>query len=192
MIWKSVAVWLGSVLVCAAVPVWFASSTTGGETRTFTIKARQYAYDPGRIVVNRGDEIHIRLASLDVVHGFFLEGHDIDALIEPGTRVEDTWPPFKFRRPSEGKEYTEVEEIVFTAERSGKFRYRCSHTCGTLHPFMQGELIVGPNYPYLAGIGGAVGMLVAAVLQHLLLPKRDRHSAPASPLASATGQERTE
>ena len=153
---------LGIVGLCAIVPVFTASSGSGPKVREFYIKARQYAYDPGRISVNQGDEVHIRLTSLDVVHGFFLEGHDIDALIEPGAIVEEQWPKFKMRRPSQGKEFAEVEEIVFTAEKSGKFRYRCSHTCGSMHPFMQGELIVGPNKPYLVGMGATVGLVIAA------------------------------
>ncbi len=160
---KHAAIVLGAVVVCAAIPIIVgASSTTGGEVREFNIKARQYAYDPHRIIVNKGDEVHIRLVSLDVVHGFFLEGYDIDALIEPGIPVEEKekWPKFKMRRPSQGEEYSLVKEIVFKADRAGKFRYRCSHTCGTMHPFMQGELIVGPNYPFLGGMGAVVGLIV--------------------------------
>ena len=156
---------VGIVGLCAAIPPIVASSTTGGQVRVFDIKARRDAYEPGRITVNRGDEVHIRLTSKDVIHGFYLEGHDIDALIEPGTPIEadSNRPQFKFRHPSQGKEYTLVEEIVFTANRAGKFRYRCSHTCGTMHPFMQGELIVGPNYPYLAAVGATAGVVVLVV-----------------------------
>lgn len=163
---------VGIVGFCAAIPPIVASSTTGGQIRTFDIKARRYAYEPGRITVNRGDEVHIRLVSKDVIHGFYLESHDIDALIEPGVPVEANWPPFKLRHPSQGKEYTLVEEIVFTANRTGKFRYRCSHTCGTLHPFMQGELIVGPNYPYLASVGATAGVVVIVVAFGLLRRRR--------------------
>ena len=65
-----------------------------------------------------------------------------------------------------------AKEIVFTADRPGKYRYRCSHTCGTLHPFMQGELIVRPNYPFAAGVGGAVGILISSFVV-LFLGERD-------------------
>lgn len=162
------------VLVCALIPPLVASSSSsgGGEKREFFIKARQYAYDPPRITVNKGDELHIRLASMDVVHGFFLEGHDIDALIEPGVLG------FKLRHPSEGKEFTDVNEVVFTVEHTGKFRYRCSHTCGTLHPFMQGELIVRPNYPFLAASGGTVGILISTLLVIFLAGKKCKDTMP--------------
>ncbi len=155
------------VLVCAIIPLLVASSS-GGETKEFYIKARQYAYEPPRITVNKGDKVHIKLASLDVIHGFFLEGHDIDAQIEPGVQG------FKLRHPSQGREFADVNEIVFTADRPGKFRFRCSHTCGTMHPFMQGEMIVNPNYPFLAGTGGAVGMLISAVIAMFALGRKDK------------------
>jgi len=113
-----------------------------GAPREINLMARQYAYEPHRIVVDPGDEIHLRLASTDVVHGFYLEGHDIEAEIRPGSLT--SW----VRHPSTEASFRETEEIVFTAGRPGKYRYRCSVTCGTLHPFMQGEMIVRPNNLY--------------------------------------------
>jgi len=146
---------LASAAVFSLVPD---SGQAGEAVRRFDIKANQYAYDPPRIVVNRGDEVHIRLASRDVVHGFFMEGHDLDAFIYPGRLL------FNLRRTSLDAAYVPVEEMVFRAERSGKYRYRCSVTCGTLHPFMQGEMIVEPNYPYRAGMGASIGILLAGLL----------------------------
>jgi heme/copper-type cytochrome/quinol oxidase subunit 2 len=163
------------VLVCAIIPLLVANSS-GPETKEFYIKARQYAYEPAKITVNKGDEVHIKLASLDVVHGFFLEGHDIDAQIEPGIQK------FKLRHPSQGREFADVNEIVFTADHPGKFRFRCSHTCGTMHPFMQGEMIVNPNYPFLAGTGGAVGILISAVIAMFVLGRKDKSEAAAKEL----------
>lgn len=120
--------------------------------RYITIHARQYAYEPPIIRANIGDTLHIRLVSKDVTHGFYLEGHDIDAEIEPEN------PVFRVRNPSQGYNWRSVSEIVINVQKPGKFRYRCSHTCGFLHPFMQGELIVGPNYPYWIGIVLAAGI----------------------------------
>jgi len=140
--------------VCTALPLIVAGSHTPA-SKTFAIRARQYAYDPPVITVNKGDTVHITLKSLDVVHGFYLEGHNIDVHIFPMA------PTMRVVDESQPDGYRPVNEIVFVAERAGKFRFRCSHTCGTLHPFMQGEFIVEPNYPYLAGIGAAVGIFLA-------------------------------
>ncbi|MFQ5864050.1 MAG: hypothetical protein ACE5IW_02360 [bacterium] len=122
--------------------------------REIVIKARQYAFEPSVFRVNRGDTLHIKLASLDVVHGFFLEGYDVDAEVFAHQKT------FNIRHPSTGDEWSEVDELVIVANRRGKFRYRCSHTCGSLHPFMQGELIVQPNTPYHAGVGAVFGLLL--------------------------------
>lgn len=171
---KRLGIGLVVVLISAAIPPLVASvSSTEAQEREFHIKARQYAYDPAKIIVNKGDKIRIRLASLDVVHGFFLEGHDIDAQVEPGIRQ------FKMRHPSEGRGFVDVNEIVFTAQNPGKFRYRCSHTCGNMHPFMQGELIVRPNYPFLAGLGGAAGVLISTFLMMFVAARQRAQAAPA-------------
>lgn len=129
------------------------------QDRNITITARQYAYDPAIIEVNEGDRLHIRLASTDVTHGFYLEGYDLDAKV----RRED--PSFWVRHPSAKDEsYESVQEITVVANRTGKFRYRCSITCGTMHPFMNGVLIVRPNNLYRASLGISVGLLAGVLL----------------------------
>ncbi len=124
------------------------------QERTLTITAHKYAYEPSILRVNRGDRVRIRLVAQDVTHGFYLEGYDVDAKARP----QD--PAFWFRRPSQGMAYQQVEEISFIAKRAGKFRYRCSLTCGYMHPFMQGELIVSPNYLFPASVGSLLGLAV--------------------------------
>ncbi len=140
--------------------------------RSFTITAHKYAYDPPILRVNRGDRLRIRLVAEDVTHGFYLEGFDLDAKVRPDN------PTFWVRRPSEsnqeGKNYKEVEEIDFVANRAGKFRYRCSITCGYMHPFMQGELIVSPNYLYSTSVGISLAMAVALLLLFSRLPAGGR------------------
>ena len=149
----------GIVLVCALIPLLLVPNLSGqGQRRDVHIRAQQYTYTPHRIVVDQGDEIHLRLASKDVVHGFYLEGHDIEAVIYPG-RLK-----FNLRHPSIDERYSPTEEITFIAARPGKFRYRCSVTCGTLHPFMLGEMIVRPNYAFLSGSGATVGLFLAAFI----------------------------
>lgn len=127
--------------------------------RAIAITAGQYAYDPPVIRVNRGDVLRLRLQSSDVVHGFYLEGYDLDARIVPQA------PFIELRRPSAPAAPPErVEEVVVVADRAGKFRFRCSTTCGFLHPFMQGELIVEPNRLLPASFGMILGLLAGGVL----------------------------
>ncbi len=117
--------------------------------------ARQYAFDPPVLKVNQGDTVRLRITSRDVTHGFFLEAYDINASIIPDS------PYIELRRPSRPDEPPKkVEEIVFVAEKTGKFHYRCSRTCGSMHPFMQGELIVAPNRLLGGGLGACVGLLM--------------------------------
>ena len=135
------------------------SKQGSSEERRFTITAHQYAYDPSTIQVNKGDRVQIRLASTDVTHGFYLEGYDLDAKV----KRED--PTFWVRHPSEKSEaYQPVQEISFVANRTGKFRYRCSITCGYMHPFMNGVLIVRPNYLYPTGVGLSLGLALGMLL----------------------------
>lgn len=128
------------------------------QKRDITIKARQYSYDPEKLEVNKGDTLIIRLVSLDVVHGFYLEGYDIDAEIQANQKT------FRFRHPSKGFNWKDTSEIALIVNKSGKYRYRCSHTCGSMHPFMQGELIVKPNNVLNSGIGGIIGFALGFLL----------------------------
>ncbi len=128
------------------------------QDRSFEITAHKYAYDPPVLRVNRGDRVHLRLFAKDVTHGFYLEGYDLEAKMRPENGT------FWARRPSTGEDFIEVEEISFVANRTGKFRYRCSITCGYMHPFMQGELIVQPNYLYATSVGLSLGLAAAMLL----------------------------
>lgn len=137
--------------------------------RYLTIRAREYAYDPPVIRINRGDRLHLKLVSQDVVHGFYLEGYDLDAVIYPQQNK------VKVRHPSEGETWKEQDEIVVVASKPGKYRYRCSHTCGSFHPFMNGELIVAPNHLFHAGLGACAGLFAGFVL----LASRERQNGQA-------------
>lgn len=129
---------LVALTLFAPLPAWGAAP----EERRITVNARSFAFEPGTVRVNRGDTVIIRLESSDVVHGLFVDGYEVSALAEPG-------------RPG---------ELRFTADRAGAFRMRCSISCGNMHPFMIGKLVVGPNLTWLraalATLVTAVGMLI--------------------------------
>jgi len=156
-------------VVCTAVMLVLAVHDDVPVTeREISIVARQWGYEPHRFSVNTGDAVELSLVSLDVVHGFYLEGHDIEAEIRPGKIG------FRVRRPSTDEDFGEVETIRFVAGLPGKYRYRCAVTCGTLHPFMQGEMIVRPNVAYRAGVVGTCGVTLSAFVVMLVHPWRRR------------------
>jgi heme/copper-type cytochrome/quinol oxidase subunit 2 len=128
------AVALGVVLV----PFSFSGTPT---TRHVTLSAEQYAFHPSVVRVNRGDRVVFDLHATDVVHGLYIDDYGVDVRFEPGV----------------------TEQVEFVASKVGKFRYRCSVACGTLHPFMIGELVVGPNQPYVRAVGLALVVLAATL-----------------------------
>jgi plastocyanin len=113
-----------------------------GIVRRLNLDSRQFEYMPGRIEVNQGDTVIITLTASDVTHGFYLDGYGLEKRVIPGV----------------------AQEIVFTADQPGKFRYRCSVNCGPLHPFMIGELVVNGNVPFWRAVAlvaiGVIGMFV--------------------------------
>jgi heme/copper-type cytochrome/quinol oxidase subunit 2 len=134
------------LVLLAGVLILFAPQPFGAarpQNRTFRIEASQFAYSPGVIQVNPGDTITIELVSTDVVHGLYLDGYGVSVTADPG----------------------QAAHLTFTADRSGSFRFRCSITCGVLHPFMIGKLQVGPNTWLLR----AIALTLLAALSVLAL-----------------------
>jgi len=107
------------------VAPWPASGPPAGE-RQVLVRASQYAYAPGVVRVSRGERVTLVLEAEDVTHGLYLDGYGIDLVAVPGRRTRAS----------------------FLADRPGKFHFRCSKVCGSLHPFMLGELVVEPNSPF--------------------------------------------
>lgn len=131
----SIKSWLRWVLLIgAAVVVMFAPAparATGPAERTFRIQASQFEYTPGTLAVNPGDHVTIELTATDVVHGLAIEGYDLETAADPG----------------------QTARLSFVADRQGSFRFRCTTSCGNLHPFMSGKLSVGQNELLLRAIG---------------------------------------
>ena len=162
-----------AVLVVVAgftLPAFTTPAAQKPQRRDFNIVAHKYAYEPSVIHVNQGDEVHIRFSSKDVTHGFYMEGYDLDALAEAGK------PGLLIRHPSLGSDFKTGDEIVFTADKRGKFRYRCSMTCGYMHPFMLGVLIVEPNSLFGQALGLMTGLLLAGLI--LVWPAAAKAPAP--------------
>ena len=129
-------IFIGLVVLLSPLPI-----STAHATREVTVKAEQFAFDPSVVHVNRGDRVVLNLQATDVVHGLYLDEYGIDVRFEPGI----------------------TQRIEFVADRGGKFRFRCSVACGTLHPFMIGELVVRPNLPFFRAVGLVLVVMTATL-----------------------------
>ncbi len=123
--------------------------TPPGDGRAeISLSARAYAFSPERIEVAAGDTVTLHLEALDVTHGLYVDGYGVSTVAEPG----------------------QPAQLTFRADRPGKFRLRCSVACGSLHPFMLGELVVQPRplYPWALGLTvlavAAFGLVLPGVL----------------------------
>jgi cytochrome c oxidase subunit 2 len=105
------------------------------------VEARSFEYTPAVLRVNPGDRVTIELVPMDVVHGIFIDGYSLELHADPG----------------------QTSKLTFIADRPGTFRFRCSVTCGALHPFMIGKLQVGPNSLFWRGAGLAILVAIAGV-----------------------------
>jgi len=112
--------------------------------RIFHVDASSFAFSPAELKVNPGDQVTIELTSSDVVHGLYLDGYDLQISADPG----------------------QTTELTFIADQAGSFRFRCSVTCGDLHPFMIGKLHVGPNLLLWRGAGLAILAALAGVWRY--------------------------
>lgn len=91
--------------------------------KEFNVRLERFKYEPGVLRVERGDRVRLNLDSVDVEHGFSIDGYDLDV-----------------RVPERG-----TQSVEFIANKAGAYRVRCSTTCGPFHPFMIGKLVVGSN-----------------------------------------------
>lgn len=132
-----------------------------GEQKYFAIKAKKFEYTPNIIEVNKGDYVTIRMVSEDVHHGFYLDGYELEMSAVPG---------------KDGS-------LSFVADRSGRYSFRCSVTCGEFHPYMIGHLKVLPDYRLQASLFGAVGLFGMALFFV------GRRTPPTTPRANGTEQD---
>lgn len=96
------------------------------EERVIIIHAKRFEFSPNIIKVKKNETIVFQLIAEDVTHGFYLDGFGKQTSARPG---------------SDGS-------IKFTADKTGRFTFRCSVTCGDFHPNMVGYLIVEPNIKF--------------------------------------------
>jgi cytochrome c oxidase subunit 2 len=93
------------------------------QPRVINLQAKRFQYIPHQITVQKGELVTIIMESLDVTHGFYLDGYGVTMKARPGV----------------------VGKVTFVADKTGRFSFRCSETCGEFHPYMIGFLKVTPN-----------------------------------------------
>jgi cytochrome c oxidase subunit 2 len=84
------------------------------------VALKKYEFSPSTLRVKRGERVRLTLAALDHDHGFKLEEFDINHKVEKGRTAT----------------------VEFTADKVGRFQFRCSNVCGLGHRGMKGTLIV--------------------------------------------------
>jgi cytochrome c oxidase subunit 2 len=88
------------------------------------VVAQQYAFVPSCIVVPAGKPVTIRLASADVVHGFLVQGTNVNAMVVPGY----------------------VTTVHTTFEDPGERLMPCHEFCGVAHQAMWARVrVVEPS-----------------------------------------------
>lgn len=144
---KFLTLWLIS-LACLLLASCASQKTSSSREKVIEIRAKKFSYTPSEITVNKGETIAFRLISEDVTHGFFLDGYDVEMFASPG----------------------ESNMKIIKADKTGKFIFRCSVTCGELHPYMIGYLRVVPNYNFAFGTTGMI--LVGGLFTFLLIRRK--------------------
>jgi heme/copper-type cytochrome/quinol oxidase subunit 2 len=134
--------WLAIAVVGLAILlVPFPARSASPDNHTIRIEAESFEFTPAVFRVNPMDRVTIQLVSKDVVHGIYIDGYGLEVTADPG----------------------QIASLSFLADRPGTFRYRCSVTCGALHPFMIGKIQVGPNQLLWRGIGLAFLAVLAGI-----------------------------
>ena len=151
-----------SFAVAVIIPLSFQFFPTKTKTHHISLEAKKYGYSPSRIIVNKGDTVIFRPASLDATHGFLLDGYPLEFIMRKGAVF------LKYSWQDDGgnqkNDWDRVQEVEFVADKAGKFTFRCTQTCGNLHPFMTGELIVRPNNPYYLFVSLTIWLVFSLLL----------------------------
>jgi len=159
-----------SLIPALAIPLLIRFIPHKSHTRIISLEAKRYGYSPGRIIVNQGDTVILKPTSLDVTHGFLLDGYAIDAILKQQglTLLKYEW---KDENNKIQTDWDKVKEIKFKADKAGRFTFRCTQTCGNLHPFMTGELIVRPNFIYHLMVSLSFWIVLSGLLLFRINPE---------------------
>jgi cytochrome c oxidase subunit 2 len=118
------------ILLCAPaqpapgsrLPVPGARAPQSPDVRRVAIVAERFDFSPSRITVPRGTTLELEVTSEDTLHGFRIQGSDVNVAV-----------------PKRGRGSVRV---TFHAGTPGRYTFECSRMCGAGHNFMRGEIRV--------------------------------------------------
>lgn len=84
--------------------------------------ARTWSFTPAEVRVPEGSTVDFRVVSPDVVHGFRINGTNVNAMVLPG----------------------EVTRVEHTFDEPGEYLLVCHEYCGIAHQAMFGRVVVEP------------------------------------------------
>jgi heme/copper-type cytochrome/quinol oxidase subunit 2 len=142
---RSLALFALGAFVSALIAVFPSPATALEGEVVVPIEASQFSYAPKVVDVSLGQRVVLELNSADVVHGIYLDGYDLAVEADPG----------------------QTALLSFIADQTGSFRFRCSVTCGPLHPFMIGQLNVNPHPKGRRIVAGGLAALFLGVAMAL-------------------------
>ena len=144
-------IFLGAAAAVSPAEVF--SQENGAIVKEFHVKLSRYKYTPSMIRVNQGDRVRLVLEGMDLEHGFYIDGYDLEAKVR----------------------HADVKVLEFLADKAGSFKIRCSVVCGPFHPFMTGKLVVEPNQSFLVSSALSLATPFAALILIHLLDRRRRN-----------------
>lgn len=87
------------------------------------IVAQAWSFTPALMTVPAGSEVRFRVTSRDVIHGFYVEHHDVSFELIPGHIAE--------------------ARVIF--DKPGEYKILCSQYCGRAHHAMHATIVVEPD-----------------------------------------------
>ncbi len=86
------------------------------------ILGQAWSYQPAQITIPKGATVTFYVTSKDVIHGFDLQGTNINMMIIPG----------------------QISTLTATFDTPGEYKFICNEYCGIGHQTMFGTLVVEP------------------------------------------------
>jgi cytochrome c oxidase subunit 2 len=112
--------WVLAATLAMAGSAQDATPPASGAAHEFKMTAKKYEFDPGTIMVKKGERVKLVITALDKDHGFKIKEFGIEEVLKKGVPTT----------------------VEFTADKAGEFPFVCSKFCGFGHGKMKGKLII--------------------------------------------------